>query len=135
MIKKPSGRKNTSAKKTELNDLFAELKGEYLETFPEKIDAIRGFWEKQDRENLQNEFHKIKGTGTTYGIPEVTTIAEMLEDMCKNNSEKLGAAILSALELFHKISHAYKHSADYDLAKDPLFRMIKVINEDMERAG
>lgn len=135
MIKKSPGRKSNSAKRSELNDLFAELKSEYLDTFTEKTEAIHNFWAKQDRNALQNEFHKIKGTGTTYGIPEVTTIAEILEEMCEINSPQLGTAIMVTLELFQKICHAYKFGGDYDLRKDPLFKAVETMHRAAEHAS
>lgn len=135
MKKKPSGRKGHAVKESELNDLFAELKGEYLDSFPEKIETIQKFWESNNRDGLHNEFHKIKGTGTTYGLPEVTSIAEILEEMCENNCEKLGASIVIALDLLHKICQSYKFDVEYDLHKDPLFKRLKSYFDDMEMAS
>lgn len=135
MKKKTSARKNSPMKNSELNDLFAELKGEYLDTFPEKIEAIRNFWQAHNRDGLHNEFHKIKGTGTTYGIPEVTAIAEMLEELCENDSEKLGSAVMVSLELFHKVSQSYKFGQEYDLYKDPLYKAVKQIHDALEQAS
>ncbi|MEM7011745.1 MAG: protein kinase [Verrucomicrobiota bacterium] len=33
------------------------------------------------------EFHKLKGTGTTYGVPEVTELCEKMETLCRNRTE------------------------------------------------
>lgn len=135
MKKKPQGRKSHTVKESELNHLFAELKGEYLDSFPEKIETIRQFWESGDRTGLHNEFHKIKGTGTTYGLPEVTDIAEILEEMCEQECEKLGAGIVIALDLLQKICQSYKFDVEFDLHKDPLFKRLKVMFDEMEMAS
>lgn len=134
MKKKSMGQKQTP-KDTGLNDLFKELKGEYLESFPEKIETLRKMWESGNREGLHNEFHKIKGTGTTYGLPEVTSIAEILEEMCEKNSDKLGMSIVMALDLLQKICQSHKFEVEYDLQKDPLFKRLKVFFEQMELAS
>lgn len=133
-MKKKSNQKSTP-KDAGLTDLFKELKGEYLESFPEKIDTLRLMWEKTDREGLHNEFHKIKGTGTTYGLPEVTSIAEILEEMCEQNCEKLGVSIVIALDLFQKVCQSHKFEVAYDLYKDPLFKRLKEFFDQMELAS
>lgn len=135
MKKNAVGRKSNALKKSELNDLFAELKGEYLDSFPEKIETIRGFWQSTQRDGLQNEFHKIKGTGTTYGLPEVTEIAEILEEMCERNGDKLGMSLVIALDLLQKICNSYKFNLDYELQKDPLYKRLKVMYTEMELAS
>lgn len=114
MKKRLNGRKEKASKKAELDDLFIELRKEYLAEFSEKIDAIKKFWEVQNREGLQNEFHKIKGTGTTYGLPELSDVAAVLERLCEINSDKLGLSLLLAIDLFKTICHTYEKDQDFD---------------------
>lgn len=135
MRKKSPGRKSKAAKESALNDLFAELKEEYLESFPEKFAAIEKHWQERNRPALQNEFHKMKGTGTTYGLPEVSTIAEMLEDMCIHNSVSLGMSMVICLDLLRKISQNYKHNIPYELNKDPLYHQLQGLHHKMEQAS
>jgi HPt (histidine-containing phosphotransfer) domain-containing protein len=135
MRKKAPGRKSRATKENELSDLFAELKGEYLESFPEKFSAMQSYWQSGQRDALQNEFHKIKGTGTTYGLPEVSEVAEIIEDMCIQNSDRLGVGILLAFDLLHKICENYKHNIPYELHKDPLFKRLGQLYDSMEDAS
>lgn len=134
MKKKPAVQKQTPID-AGLSDLFKELKGEYLDSFPEKTETIRKMWEAGNRKDLQNEFHKIKGTGTTYGLPEVTTIAEILEEMCIKNSDKLGMSIVLSLDLMQKICRSHKFELEYDLQTDPLFKSLKIFFEQIKLAS
>jgi HPt (histidine-containing phosphotransfer) domain-containing protein len=134
-MKKKSAKQKQTPKDAGLSDLFKELKGEYLDSFPEKIETIRKLWQSGDRKGLHNEFHKIKGTGSTYGLPEVTTIAEILEEMCLKNSDKLGMSIVIALDLMQKICRSHKFELDYDFQKDPLYKNLRVFFEQMELAS
>lgn len=113
------------SKKTEFSELFLELKKEYLQSFDEKISSLMMFWHRRDLKNLQNEFHKIKGTGKTYGVHEATQVAEILEDLCATNSPFLGASIMIALETLRHIRHQHFEGRTLQLEKDELFKKLK----------
>jgi HPt (histidine-containing phosphotransfer) domain-containing protein len=110
--------KSSQTNKGQLNDLFAELKHEYIDSFDEKILSIQTYLEKGDLRNLENEFHKIKGTGSTYGVHEASEIADLLEELCQKNSPQLGLSVLMAIELFHKICFAHKQNKSLDLSTE-----------------
>ncbi len=112
-------------KKNELNDLFIELKQEYLDSFDEKIASIMTFWFRRDLKNLKNEFHKIKGTGTTYGVHEATAIAEILEDLCDENSPKLGLSIMIFVEMLRHIRHQHENKSTLDLESQKCFNALQ----------
>jgi chemotaxis protein histidine kinase CheA len=120
-----SKKNSPTNKQNELNELFIELKQEYLDSFDEKIESIMTFWHRRDRKNLQNEFHKIKGTGTTYGVHEATHIAEILEDLCARNSSQLGVSIMMAIEAFRHIRHQHRNGETLDLDKQRFFRVLQ----------
>lgn len=134
-MKKKKNTKKIDTKKTEFDDMFAELKEEYLQTFSEKIEAIGNFWEMRNRDGLQNEFHKIKGTGTTYGIPEVTEVARILEILCMENSDKLGSCVVISIELFQKIYHSHNAQLEFEINDDPLFEKLRHIFKEQQQAS
>ncbi len=117
-------------KKNELNDLFIELKQEYLESFDEKIESIMAFWFRRDMKNLKNEFHKIKGTGKTYGVHEATVIAEILEDLCDADSPKLGLGIMIFLETLRHIRHQHESKSTLDLDSQTGFIALKRLQKE-----
>lgn len=133
-MKKPPARKAKKSKPHELEDLFAELKAEYLESFDEKITLIETLWQKQNRKDLQGEFHKIKGTGTTYGVREVSDVAEIMEDMCHQAGPKLGLSLMFSLEIFKRICANYIHRVPYEMNKDVLFKALRHMHDELESA-
>lgn len=123
-----------SSPPNELNDLFVELKQEYLDSFEEKIQSIMTFWHRRDRKNLQNEFHKIKGTGSTYGVYEATEVAEILEDLCAQNSPRLGLSIMIAIEAFRHICFQHRRNEGLDLEQQKFFRVLKHFQKERKSA-
>lgn len=119
---------------TQLSTLFAELKVEYIETFEEKITQIEKFWQQYNRKELEGEFHKIKGTGSTYGVKEATLVAEVMEDLCHQGSPQLGLCVLMSIGLLKKIREQYQEDAEFELLKDPSFKFLRARQDELESA-
>ena len=124
----------TADQPQELSTLFAELKAEYIETFAEKIEQIEKLWQQYNRKDIEMEFHKIKGTGATYGVKEATQVAEVMEDICHQGSAQLGTCILFSLEILKKIRAQYKEGAAYEISKDPTFKFLRARQDELESA-
>lgn len=94
------------------------LQSDYLRTLPEKIKIIEEQIKKNDSNNVRESFHKLKGTGTTYGLPEVTALADIVETICiKVQSQSLAAAG-QALPVLRDI-HAFRARQEvYPIAED-----------------
>ena len=107
------------------NQMMAELREEYLVSFDEKFNAMRGFLEGADWYSLELEFHKLKGTGTTYGVPEVTELCEIMEKICREKSQIDESLLNLAISLLSKIREKYTNGTDFDLGADPQFQAIK----------
>jgi HPt (histidine-containing phosphotransfer) domain-containing protein len=133
-MKKSTGKKSGKSKQTELNTLFAELRTEYLETFDEKIDQIQRIWQSYDSKSLESEFHKIKGTGSTYGIKEATQLAEVMEDLCHQGTPQLGMCVLLSIDILVKIRKQYQQETPYDLSKDPGYKFLRARQDELESA-
>jgi chemotaxis protein histidine kinase CheA len=121
-------------KNEELNELFSELKTEYLETFPEKIVAIEKLWQAKNKRALEDEYHKMKGTGTTYGVEEVSRIAELMEDMCYQGHPQLGFGVLMSIELFQRVREHSISNTTYELDKDNVFKALRKLHDKLESA-
>jgi len=65
-----------------LQDVLAELQRNYIASMPGKITVLDGLWRAGELDKLRTEYHKLKGTGKTYGLPEVTQVGEALERLC-----------------------------------------------------
>lgn len=77
------------------SELLAELKADYLSILPERIANLEKLLKEKNWKQMHIEFHKLKGTGKTYGFPEVSTICEKLEEASRydNRQAELAAGI------------------------------------------
>lgn len=80
-----------------------QLKLDYIETLPEKRGRIALLFQKNQLEELETEFHKMKGTGKTYGLPEVSLLGELLEKICMQAPGALTEAIPVCLKFIDEI--------------------------------
>lgn len=102
--------------------MMAELRAEYLASMPEKIKQIENHWTEKDLNLLQDDFHKLKGSGKTYGIPEISELGEAFEKLCKNSantnadvfSKYLGTALRLLSEILHKRLSGQAHAVNLD---------------------
>ena len=62
--------------------MMVELRADYVASFPNKINDIQNHHQNQELERLRDDFHKLKGTGKTYGIPEITDYGFVFEKLC-----------------------------------------------------
>jgi HPt (histidine-containing phosphotransfer) domain-containing protein len=62
--------------------MMIELRVDYVASFPNKIKEIQSHHQTQDLERLRDDFHKLKGTGKTYGIPEISDFGLVFEKLC-----------------------------------------------------
>lgn len=98
-----------------LQALLAELQRDYLASFAEKTVNLEKLWKSERLEELTTEYHKLKGTGRTYGLPEVTNLGEVLESICEYNVElndppKLAEALATAVPLSLKLLERIRFS-------------------------
>ena len=83
--------------------LLAELQAEYIKTFPYKVESMTKHWNEKKVDSLEDEFHKIKGTGRSYGLPEVSLLGEAMERICSNSPGSLPELMPLAMQCFNRI--------------------------------
>lgn len=110
--------------KEKLSAVLAELKAEYLVALPQKIERLKFHTDNEDWENLSEEYHKIKGTGKTYGYPEISIIAEKLEGLAKAKETQLPPLFQQALSLLERIRVAYANNQKFNMDEDQTVRTI-----------
>lgn len=69
------------------DEMMAELRRDYLNSMPAKISDIKEHAQKGEAEKLRDDFHKLKGTGKTYGIPEISELGEAMEKLCLSDPQ------------------------------------------------
>ena len=101
-----------------LQNLLAELQKEYLESLPEKIKGITELIKAKELELVETEFHKLKGTGRTYGVPEVSRVGELGERACWIPDDKRDGAISQALALLSKVHTSRSQGKELQIDND-----------------
>lgn len=73
-------------------DIMETLRKEYINSLKETIKTMRSLLAEQNFNELQKIFHKLKGSGATYGFQEITDRAGEIESKLKNgeiNAEEI----------------------------------------------
>lgn len=84
-------------------DLLKALKKEYVDSLPKKIQEIQTFLKEKDINSLKNAFHKLKGSGKTYGVDDISLIGQKVEEEIKKNSIEALKLIPDAISKLEKI--------------------------------
>lgn len=100
-----------------LSEILAELKAEYRTQFPRKLQKLRTVFDGGDRDALREEFHKLKGTGKTYGFPEVSILCEVMEHACARGTAD-AAMIESALSVLNRMQEKWAVDKSFDVRQD-----------------
>ena len=111
----------------EYKKMMAELQADYLASFTDKIATFNKYFQEQNWSGLELEFHKLKGTGKTYGIPEVSTLCQKMEDICRDKTDKIPMTFSKAIEVLQAIKQAYTQSEGFDLEDDPRYQEISTL--------
>lgn len=110
-------------------DLLKTLQQDYLKSLPEKIKVITAQVQAQDASNVRESFHKLKGTGRTYGFPEVSELAEVVENICITQAPAAGlSAAQQALLVLEDICRARQQPTAipvYSFSEDPRVEAIR----------
>lgn len=104
-----------------MEDVLKELQKEYLSALPQKKEEILRSFSQGDVQNMRNVFHKLKGTGSTYGIPEISELSALYETLCTSYQEALAWAIPHALQLLDDIRICREQQQQFVLSADQRF--------------
>ena len=55
------------------------LKEHYLKSFPSKLELLSAAIRENDFESIQRLGHQLRGSGSSYGFPEITAIGSEIE--------------------------------------------------------
>ncbi|MGE0527192.1 MAG: Hpt domain-containing protein [Bdellovibrionales bacterium] len=109
-------------------DLLKSLQAEYLASLPGKVLALQEELENASVVNLREMFHKLKGTGRTYGLPEVSELAKAAESVCLESPHDAIAAAALSIDLLRDIHSARVGQRVLVLDNDPRFdQLLKLV--------
>ena len=108
-----------------LNSLIKE----YIESLPEKIKSIEMWLKEQNQEEVYRQIHRLKGSGTTYGCPEVSKLCDVMELLYDEDPSQFIQTIPTCLEILREICKYKKEGRTrgnglYKLEDDPRFSNI-----------
>ncbi len=109
-------------------EILRNLQRDYLASLPQKISDLEGMIQNGEPSVLREAFHKLKGTGRTYGIPEISDLAEIVENICLSKPGHAGSAARQAVMILHDISMARNSNSQFDLESDPRYKKIRVLS-------
>ena len=112
------------------DELLKTLQRDYLTSIPQKIDVIRQQMTDKSVNDLRESFHKLKGTGRTYGIPEVSELAACVEEICIDFPDAAVTATGFALQLLTDIHSSRAKDKVFALDGDPRFKEIQKLLQD-----
>ena len=104
-----------------IHDVLAELRKTYLEALPARADGIEKLLNEGKYNEVETEFHKLKGTGKTYGLPEVSQVGEVAERLVEHGSTSAEESVPAAIKVLRKITTSRAEGKPLDLEKDADF--------------
>ncbi len=110
---------------TSFEQMMAELQLEYVNSIPQKIDDINSHIQAKDSASLREDFHKLKGTGKTYGIAEISEFAEVVEKICMNKPGTATQAATLGVNLLRHIHESRLKKIAFNVSAHPDFLTIK----------
>ena len=110
--------------KQKLSEVLKELRSDYLTKFPKKIDHLRKLTEARCWKDLEDEYHKLKGTGSTYGFPDVSTVCEIMESLAQNKYNQKPEIFEQTITLLERMHQNYVEGKVLDLSSDTFARTL-----------
>lgn len=110
-----------------LDKLLAELQIEYLAALPTKIADIETHLRSGEMAKLRDDFHKLKGSGLTYGIPEISELCEVTELLCDSKPQAAGTFTPLTVSLLKGILQQRQAGQAYDLQKAAEFAKLQAL--------
>jgi HPt (histidine-containing phosphotransfer) domain-containing protein len=119
-----------------LEDVLAKLQKTYITNIPEKLKHMKTHIDAKDYKSLREEFHKIKGTGRTYGIPEITDLGAVFEEILivSDFKPQINWA-LDAYDLFKDIYTSRSKDKAFNIAQDPRYRNLMSTLQSFKKPG
>ena len=98
-------------------EILDELRAEYLAAMPDIIKNIEEMYEQKNWSALEKVFHKLTGSGKTYGLPDITDIARAIETYFQKYNPPSEDLIGESIQVFKEIISAYIIQSTIDSKK------------------
>jgi HPt (histidine-containing phosphotransfer) domain-containing protein len=105
-------------------EAFEALRKKYINSIPEKIINLQKAITIKDELVLEQESHKIKGSGKTYGFQEISELAYLVNKNCRDKNPNAIVIAEKVCVLLQKIYDGIQSGNAFDLQNDPLYKEI-----------
>jgi HPt (histidine-containing phosphotransfer) domain-containing protein len=106
------------------DEVLKGLQSDYLIQVADRLPKISLLVAAKDWKTSESEFHKLKGTGKTYGFEEVSTICRLLEAQCQK-SEPVEHFLELGLKLLRFCLENYKTKTKFKLEDQIDFKTLE----------
>lgn len=114
-----------------LEAVMEELKKDYIDSLSSKKTDIKELFAEKNFKGLKDVFHKLKGTGATYGVPEISVLGGTLEKLCESVNPELDWVIPEILGIMDKIQNSRRESQEFDIETHKTFQRIQSLVKDV----
>lgn len=124
-----------------LSELLSELKADYLGKLPEKILVLKSHHQSKKWIELEEEFHKLKGTGKTYGFPDISVVCEKLEfliqqeNLSQQKFTQLCPIVDESIQLLEQMYQAYARQENLSLHEVPILKTLDNLQAQAKTQG
>ncbi len=110
-----------------MQQLLKNLRAQYISELHVKIREMEELLAKNASAEMFGElFHKLKGSGLTYGCAEISDISAVAEWACQNQHPKWPEAVEIAIDILKRVYIARLGQQDqvYDLTADSQYALL-----------
>ncbi len=68
------------------DDVMKKMKAQYISDLATKITELEGFVQQKDFKEIESLLHKLKGSGASYGLPEISEYGAKYEQKAKEQT-------------------------------------------------
>jgi len=119
-----------------MDDILKGLRDEYIKELPDKIKAVHRAYESHDFKTVTDCFHRIKGSGKTYSVDELSEIGRVLEEICLNYPGKMGFAVPKAIYFMQQVySYRLAEKVYVPRNNEDFQKLLEIIGENGQAAA
>lgn len=117
-----------------LDEMLKELQKNYIKSMPDKLKVMMSHRDSKNFQSLREEFHKIKGTGKTYGIAEISDLGAVFEEiLIKCEFSPQSSWVEDALGIFTDIHTARSHGQAFEIFSDERFKNLQNVLSQLKK--
>lgn len=110
-----------------MQQLLKNLRAQYISELHVKIREMEELLEQNAPSAVfSDHFHRLKGSGLTYGCAEISDISASVELACQTQHPRWPEAVEIGLEILKRVYFARLQQLDqaYDLGADPQYTLL-----------